>query len=905
MRLNRVAPAEMVREMPHRIPSSAQWAWDIGAANVLFLFLFILLSASFCASALEAQLRSLNGSPTIFVDGKAVSPLMFFGWESGLGGPTVVSLTTEWKEYSITVMALENTDGASGVHFRMGGEGAGTVWVDNVHVYPGEKTDAPAENFARNGDFEGTREDIERDWSFFQRPEAAATWALDTETKTSGKQSLRVDVTKAGTDRMHIHWFQTSYSVKAMQKYTYSLWMKADRPRAVDFMMLHINAPWTIYPAESDPGSPYVQQVRLARDAGVHLYSFGLGMPWPEPGQEPDFAEVDRCIETTLRQEPQALLLPRFGMDPPKAWLDRHPDDRLLFDDGQTVGMSVASEAWRTEMQEHLRAFVRHCEAKYGENILGYHPCGQHTGEWFFERSWEPRLSDFSPAMTAGFRAWVQTQYASAEALRKAWNNPDLTFEQVRVPAAAQMRASTLGLFRDPVAERPVIDYYRYKQIAMEAPLEMMARVIKEETQRKKLTCFFYGYLFDMHGIPLGPQNSGHLAMARMLDCPDVDILCSPISYLDREQGGAGMFMSAVDSVRGHGKLWLNEDDTRTHLTPAESGFGRVDTLEGTRWVHRRNFAQLFPRRLASWYMDLGGIGWLNGRELWENIGTLQRFYQGHLAEPAQWNPDVALIVDEESPAYAACTIQLACPLVYEMRSQYFRMGAPFGIYLLSDLVAGRVPPAKVYFFQNCYRLDDSQREAVLKAVRGATTVWFYGGGFLNDTAGDVNMSQMTGIQLRRGTPAPGRVVPEQTEHGLASGLTEPFRCETLLDPVWVADEPGAEVIARNPSGGVAAAAKQTADGLRVYIGALHVPARLLRNILSVSGVHVYCHSDDMVLTDGRFLSITATTAGRKELFLPRTCTVSDALTGEFVTESVTRLDLDLALGETRLLLLH
>ena len=76
----------------------------------------------------------------------------------------------------------------------------------------------------------------------------------------------------------------------------------------------------------------------------------------------------------------------------------------------------------------------------------------------------------------------------------------------------------------------------------MEEPLEMMARVIKEETHGKKLTCFFYGYLFDMHGIPMGPQNSGHLAMARMLQCPDVDILCSPISYLDRELGGAGMF---------------------------------------------------------------------------------------------------------------------------------------------------------------------------------------------------------------------------------------------------------------------------------------------------------------------------------------------------------------------------
>jgi hypothetical protein len=840
----------------------------------------------------------------IHVDGKPISPLTFFGWEAGLGGPTDVSLTTEWREFSITVVSLEDTDGASGIHFRMGGEGPGTVWVDNVQVYPGERSTHPGENWARGGSFEGTREEVEREWHFFKTAGAEAAWTLDPATAASGQQSLRVDITAAGTDHMHLHWYQTGYSVNAMQKYTYSLWMKADRPRIVDFMMLHINDPWTIYPAEPATGTPYIQQVRLARDAGLHLFSFGIPMPWPRPGQNPDFGEVDRAIETTIREDPRALLLPRFNMPPPEWWLAQHPGDRMLFDDGQTVSVSMASEAWRAEMQVHLRALVRHCEARYGDHMLGYHPCGQHTGEWFYERSWEPRLSDFSPAMNAGFRKWAENRYRTVEALRQAWNNPDLSFESVQVPTAEQQRHTALGLFRDPKTERPVIDYFLYKQIAMEEPLEMMARVIKDETRGKKLTCFFYGYLFDMHGIPMGPQNSGHLAMARMLQCPDVDILCSPISYLDRELGGAGMFMSAVDSVRGHGKLWLNEDDTRTYLTPPESGFGRVDTPEGTYWVHQRNFAQLWPRRLAAWYMDLGGIGWLNGKDLWDNIGRLQRFYQEHLTEPACWAPEVALIVDEDSPNYAASTIELACPLVYEMRSQYFRMGAPFGIYLLSDLVAGKVPPAKVYFFANCYRLDAHQREALLQATRGKTAVWFYGGGFLGDKASDKNMIQMTGLHLRRGSPECGRVTPEQAPQGLAAGLQQPFRNETTLDPLWVVDDPGAEIIGRYPSGAPAVAAKQTPDGLRVYVGALHCPAKLLRNILTASDVHVYSDSDDVLLTDGQFLSLTATSPGQKHLSFPHACTVINALDGQPVAQDVRHLDLDLQLGETRMFML-
>ncbi|MCX5768836.1 MAG: beta-galactosidase [Candidatus Hydrogenedentes bacterium] len=884
------------------------------AAPVLAV-MFILVSMFICQPAfgLKAEVKPYKGSPMIHVNGKPVSPLMFFGWESGFVAPTDVLLSTEWREFSITVTAPEDTEGATGIHFRMGGEGPGTVWVDNIRVYPGEKMAQPAENWARGGDFEGSRDDVERDWRLFKTLEAEASWTLDTATKASGNQSLRTDITSAGTDHMHVHWYQTGYSVKAGQKYTYSVWMKADKPRTVDLMMVHIGAPWTIYPTESASSTAYVQQVRLARDAGVHIYSFGMPMPWPRAGTEPDFSEVDRTIETTLREDPQALLLPRFDMIPPGWWLDEHPGDRMLFDDGATVSVSVASEAWRAEMQTHLRALVRHCEAKYGDHILGYHPCGQHTGEWFYERSWEPRLSDFSPAMNTGFRNWVQAKYGTVDALRAAWNRPDITFDSVQVPTAERQLHTTLGLFRDPASERDVIDYFYYKQIAMEEPLELMARAIKEETRGNKLTCFFYGYLFDMHGIPMGPQHSGHLAMARMLQCPDVDILCSPISYLDRELGGAGMFMSAVDSVRAHGKLWLNEDDTRTYLTPPASGFGRVDTPQGTMWVHQRNFAQIWPRRLATWYMDLGGNGWLNGKDLWDNIERLQQFYREYLAEPARWTPDVALIVDEDSPKYAASTIQLGCPLVYEMRSQYFRMGAPFGIYLLSDLVAGNVPPSKVYFFANCYRLDARQRKAVLRATRGKTAVWFYGGGFLSDTANDSNMIQMIGLHLRRGAPEVGagvnRVVPPAPGVGgvsapaLAAGLSEPFRNVTMLDPLWIVDDPGADIIARYPSGGAAVASKQTDDGLRVYVGALHCPAKLLRNILAASGVHVYSDSDDVLLTNGRFISITATSAGMKHLTFPQPCTLTDALDNQKVLRDIKELDLDLALGETRMFL--
>ncbi|MGC9317822.1 MAG: beta-galactosidase [Armatimonadota bacterium] len=869
---------------------------------IVLAFIWICLGAlGGHAADLVAEVTEHHGSPMLHINGRPACPLMFFGHPSS--GPTVVEIGTQWQQYHSTFVAPEDNEGRAGIHFRVGGDGPGTVWVDDVRLYPGPQVDEPQENLVRHGDWEAAREEIEQDWTLYQAPQAnaRAQWALDPSTSVSGQQSLRIDIENAGSSRMHLHFYQSGHTVRRGETYTYSLWMKADRPRTVDFMALHIGPPWTIYGAES---THYTRQARMARDAGVHIYSFGIPMPWPRPGEEPDFHAVDLAFERTLRIDPEALCLPRFGTGPPSWWLEEHPDHRLLFDDGSTTGWTMASEAWRQEMQPHLRALVRHCEERYGDHVLGYHPCGQNTGEWFYFNSWHPRFSGFSPPMNEGFRRWLREKYGTIEALREAWGRPDVSFDAIEVPTAEQRAATGDGMFRDPAAERHVIDWFEYKQVAMERPLRTMARIIKEETQRRKLVVLFYGYTFDMSGLPHGPQISGHLAMRELLACPDVDILCSPISYFDRGLGGSGPFMSAVDSVRAAGKLWLNEDDTRTHLADEDAGFGRVDSPQASRWVHRRNFGQLLPRRLACWYMDLANAGWLEGEDLWENIGGLRRIYERELDEPARWQPEVALILDEVSPLYSRCSHELHRPLVSSMRAPVYRCGAPFRIHLLSDLVAGRVPPVRAYIFLNCFRLTDRQRAAIARETRGRAAIWLYGSGYLNETGDAANIAALTGIGVEDTEPQAGWIQPEAGSP-LVEGIDEPFGTETQLDPLWRVSDPGVEVIGRYGDDSIAAAAEDTADGLRVYIGGLHCPARLLRNVLRRAGVHLWVDSDDIVLTDGRFLALTASEAGHKSLHLDRRCDVTDAMSGEPVAQGVEALDLHMQLGETRLFMLR
>ena len=861
------------------------------------------------SAALVAEVRNVHGSPALILNGKPTVPMIFYGSIRN-GGAKPVEIDTDWKEFGFTFTAPEDNVGSFGVHIRLGGDGPGTVWIDDARVVEGDGSNGSHKNMLKYGDWEGAKDEMSRAWCLFTNKEgygSDADWDVVTDTVASGKQACRVTIRSGGSSTMHCHLYQTGMTCRAGTRYTYTVKLKSDRKRKGDIQALHHGPPWTIYPS-NDQQSVFDSQVHRAARAGIHIHSFGISMPWPKPGEKPSFAGVEKTFRRVLRADPRGLLLPRFGMSAPQWWQEQHPDQCLLFDDGKTKGECPASALWRREALQRLRELVRFCEEHFGGYLVGYHPCGQHTGEWFYQRSWEPRLSGFSPAMTAGFRQWLRQRYPDDEALRAAWNDGAVTHETAGVPSADERRTAAHGLFRDPVKERQLLDFYEYKQVAMEEPLEDMARIIKEETGGKKIVTLFYGYFFDMCGLPSGPQISGHMAMERMLKSPYVDILCSPISYFDRQSGGAGLFMTAVDSVRAAGKLWLNEDDTRTYLAPENAGFGRVSTPQQTFWVHQRNYGHILPRRMACWYMDLGGTGWLDGDDIWENIAQLRQHYVSSIVSPTSFDPDVAVIVDDRSTFALACSRTVMRPQAYVLRNRLYRLGAPIRVHYLGDLLSGKVPPCKAYVFLNLFHLDAGARAAIGKAIRDRTAVFFYGNGFLADDAADANIAELVGIPIRRTKAGAAMATFVESNDPLLAGLERtPFGSEASLDPLWTVKTDSADIrpLATLASGETLVAARTTPAGLRIYVGTTDVTAAFLRNVMKQSGVHLYLDSDDVISADDRFLAVTACTAGTKALTLRTPATVKDACSGQTVAESTRHFELPMTAGETRLFVLE
>ena len=84
--------------------------------------------------------------------------------------------------------------------------------------------------------------------------------------------------------------------------------------------------------------------------------------------------------------------------------------------------------------------------------------------------------------------------------------------------------------------------------------------------------------------------------------------------------------MTAAESVALAGKMWLNEDDTRTYLGTGDfpGAIDAVSTLEDTNRELVRNVGQEAIRNFGTWWMDLGATGWFNDPRMWREMAPPQ-----------------------------------------------------------------------------------------------------------------------------------------------------------------------------------------------------------------------------------------------------------------------------------------
>ena len=845
---------------------------------------------------LTVRVDASKGAPRLVVNGKPVRARVFYGQPAA--GTLPLPATGQLVSYEFTP-EMSVTDAAT-VHFRLG-QTPGDVYMDNIQI-----TDlTTGKDIMPTCQFESGKEDFTRDWSNWPPPAQNTVGTITVEPGVgqdgSGGLHIRLIAPPNGIWPDFHFYHNANLTLDKEHRYRVSFWAKATPER---YLTTSFYKPGTTYTYLGGPPGHYESQVRLAAAAGVDFVSTSPPMPWPAPGEPEDWSGVDSIVETTIKSNPHALMIPRIGIYAPQWWLDAHPDELMRWEDGKHGAgwASPASIVFQKDASERLALMIQHLESKYGEHMAGYHPVGQNTGEWFYMDSWDRALNGYSPCDVAAFRKWLQSHYPSVDELRKAWNDNTIDFDNASVPTVKARHSAPDGIFRNPVTERPIIDFVAFQQDSMSDSVCGYAKVVRNATQGKKLVLFFYGYVFEFSPVSTGPGSAGHYELRKLLNCPDIDVLCSPISYFDRGLGQSAPSMTAAESVALAKKMWLNEDDTRTHLTKESLFPGSehiLTSLAQTNSELIRNTAQESLRNFATWWMDLGATGWFDDPGMWAEMKRLSNLDVPMLKKPTPFRPEVAMVLDERSMMRMADGSNLVgSPGIYEARRAFARMGAPYGQYLLDDVAAGRVH-AKLYVFVNAWCLDAKTRAALLKATKGSVCIWCYAPGYFdNYRKSPEAMQQLTGFALTPVSPAQALATPTRK----TMKIGDPFGVNQPVNPLFAAsDAKPNEILATYPDGSTAIAMRSRKSGISIFSGAPGLTSNFLRFASRKAGVHLYSDVDCNIWANGPFMSLHASQDGPVRINTGHKSVVTDVLTGKPVAKGPI-FTLNLKRADTRVL---
>ncbi|HXS98159.1 MAG TPA: beta-galactosidase [Candidatus Limnocylindrales bacterium] len=694
------------------------------------------------------------------------------------------------------------------------------------------------------------------------------------------------------------------------------------------------------------------------RGAGISIFDIYLRFPWTAP-ETYDFSGVDRKLDDYLKIDSGAQFLPRVLLTPGDWWCKQFPQDITMRDDGSPAGMfnqpchpTLASEHYRELSHKAMIAFINHVEGKYGEHIIGYQVGNGFGGEWLmFNSFWEARpggeppkkfgVEDYSPPAQAAFRKWLQKKYGTVAALRKAWGNPTVDFENATPPNEVERYSTTHGIFFDPGVSSRVPDYFTFfNEMTADTLLENAAWV-KELTGRKKIVGAFYGYLFC--NFPnLSVNHTGHLGFTKVLRSRDVDFIASPYTYDNKQIGGPDNSQTLPEAVALHGKLYFNEVDTETHLHQRQWRWGNSlnnpKNWDETRGLLIRDYAYALTKGFGMWWTDLHG-GTFHDPQIIALLGKLKKLDVQDLGADKRPNSDIAVVVDESAFTYFGDGEPLFNALLTAQKQwELAFMGAPFDPQLLNDMDNPQLRDYKLYIFLNTFHVTPQQREAIHARLKrnGATAVWVYAPGYIGQKLSLDDMRALTGIRIGEDdTAGELHVAITSRDHAYTQGLAANFAYGTDVnvenikrwydhqiylkdprDPGLQRDLPGFRIsprfFANDPQALVLGTlagvdkpglvVKKQAGWTSVYSSAPILPAALLRNIARAAGCHIYSDAGDVVYANRRYVAIYAPAGGTRTVRLPRKARVTDALDGHEIAASASEFPLHIEANSTVIL---
>ncbi len=614
---------------------------------------------------------------------------------------------------------------------------------------------------------------------------------------------------------------------------------------------------------------------------------------------------------------------------------------------------SMCSETWREEasaaIQAYFDALTKHEEFS---RVIGFFLCAGGTSEWYYPINLELPdgvYGDFSEPFRKHYEQFLRARYGTVERLRDAWKMPEAVFEKPHIPTPAErfhvhqadkgileLRRISYnqekadfrdayhdGVFLNAITNRQTADFFDALHEGTAESVVHFAKVLKTRFPQLLVGAFYGAYgctHYYYTGTTTGTQT--------ILDSGYVDFLAAPGVYENREPGGITAQRCVQDSFRLRCQMFVAEDDIRTHLTRPNSQreASRVFTAADTINVMKRDFARNLCEDIQGWWFDMGG-DWYDCPEILSLFHRQQEIARFAYRLDRTKKNDIALIYHAGSIHYVSQRTNKTV-LDHYRTSDLGRIGAPVDYYFLEDMAHASMRDYRLYVMLNAYALTDAQREMVAAKARRnhAVVLWLYGAGFIDPEAGtamgDENISRTVGMGITHDSAIH---VPyfrlERGAHPMLAGAS-PSKLYGFIDrdihgniwmdqanqgpqylcPRFTADDEDAVVLGRFCADGrVALAAKERDGYTSVWCATPTLQADLLRSLARYAGAHIFGDGEDVLFAGENFVAIHAASDGRKRIRFKKACDPFEVYERKFYGYSVTEIEIDMEMGETRM----
>ena len=705
-------------------------------------------------------------------------------------------------------------------------------------------------------------------------------------------------------------------------------------------------------------------------EAGIKIYFLICDTVWLKPNAVELFDQEARAL---LNAVPDAYILPRIGLHPTNEWIQQNPDECIKYSDGSSPAVHLFSESYETDIPAHYSL----CSSKwredagtalketweilmklpYADRIVGCFLAAGGTSEWYYMLSTfnteKKTALDHSEAFKREFSWYLTEKYGSDENLRKHWKNPTATLENPPIPdfdkhyyvdqvdrdsAIPKMRMYTncstppayengtnVGCFTDMDKNPDIYDFYRAWNLGSARSVLHFAKVIKDITP-DKLVGAFYGSQGCTHFLRAGSAGG----TVNVLQSEYVDFLAAPGVYENRLAGGSEGQREVQDSFALHNKIYVVEQDTRTH---AENRYfmdkcqiyDETDTIN----VMKREFGRTIAEDVQAWWFDqlIGGRRY-KFPEVYKLIAEQQEIAKESYSLNRVKNSEIALIFDEESMQVSSN--QTTRDSVELFRNyELARIGAPVDQYYHNDMSNPNMPSYKLYIFMNVYVLTEEEREVIREKLRrdNAVAVWLYASGAIDPLA-DAKLSteymeKLTGIKMAmqnerfdcvfrwNGEDSPlSKNFDKRALYGkfdrrrtmMLPSTNDPFsRWDTYAYPLFYSIDAEAKNLAYLLTSGYPAVTMKETDGFTsIFYVSKCIKSDVVREIARYAGCHIYCESDDVLYANPNYITLHSSQTGSKTLHFPTPVTLYEVYEKKVYAKGVTKITFNTYLGETK-----